>query len=122
MTYQIKDASPQRLQRTLVKEDSRSPDSKGVRSFVFAARPSPGESMAVWPQAKYLAFALQEPHVLCIAPTNALTAGYVIAGPMDVWEAVIPPQPYPNYDPTDAEVYAAAKKANLGTCTFRRLR
>lgn len=118
MDYQPTGQPLQSLTLTLKKEASFSPDRQGVRTFEALG----GKNAAMNDfSGPYLAASAQAPAFLCIARLGAagLHAGYLLAGTPQVIEQLLPNRT-PQYTP--AEVYAITKKANLGTCTLKRLR
>lgn len=116
MDYQLTDKATQSLTLTVKQEARFSPDSQGARTF--EAEGATTAKMLDFP-APYLAAAIEQPFLFCIIPINAVKTGYVLTGaPEEVWQLF--PRETPEYTP--AEVYAITKKANLGTCTLKRLR
>lgn len=123
LTYQQIGGAVQQLSFQVVKEARYSPDRQGVRNFEVASEGVTQGAIAASAQAHYLMASAQEPFLMCLVRRGVETVhqGYLLTGTRDDI-ALLLPQRKPNDNYTDAEVYAVAKKANLGSCTLKRLR
>lgn len=123
LTYQQTGGAVQQLSFQVIKEDRHSPDRQGVRSFEVAGKGMTQGAVAAFAEARYLIASAQEPFFMCLARRGVETVhqGYLLIGTRDEVGQLLP-QRKPNDNYTDAEVYAVAKEAKLGTCTLKRLR
>ena len=107
---------PAALQRvTAEAEFPRGRSAEALRSFRIQ-----GGALTAFLPVRFL-IATQDGFInrLCIAPISALSSGHALRGTAEALGALVPQQ-YVNHNPTDAELYGAARKAGHGTCALRR--